>query len=220
MKRRFTLIELLVVIAIIAILAAMLLPALAQARAKARQVSCLSQLKQLGLGLILYADSHDGRYINAAPIAGMPRGSQGDNVCWWRFYVQPYVGDWQVLVCQVGLRTVANAPDSTNQFHFNYGYNNALGSRTTSSVTTPSMLLAFSDASHWNSDGCGGRSAAWSRCDLRPAGNACGANTAGNWVSLCTRHNNGSNIVYVDGHADLKNALNIHALVPALVTPL
>jgi prepilin-type N-terminal cleavage/methylation domain-containing protein/prepilin-type processing-associated H-X9-DG protein len=220
MRRRFTLIELLVVIAIIAILAAMLLPALAQARSKARQVSCLSQLKQLGLGLIMYADSHDGRYVNPQPVAGMPLGGQANNVCWWRFYVQPYVGDWQVLVCPVGLRTVANAPDSTNQFHFNYGYNENLWNRTTSSVTTPSMLLAFSDASHWSAAGCGGRSAAWARCDLRPAGNACGANTSGNWVNFCTRHNNGSNLVYVDGHADFMNALKIHATVPALVTPL
>ena len=57
---RFTLIELLVVIAIIAILAAMLLPALSAARASARSANCISNIKQLGLANIMYADNHKG----------------------------------------------------------------------------------------------------------------------------------------------------------------
>ncbi|MBE6380478.1 MAG: DUF1559 domain-containing protein [Lentisphaerae bacterium] len=64
-KSTFTLIELLVVIAIIAILAAMLLPALSAARERARQANCISQLKQIGLAQMMYADANKS-YISCA----------------------------------------------------------------------------------------------------------------------------------------------------------
>ena len=58
-RRGFTLIELLVVIAIIAILAAILFPVFAQAREKARQTACVSNMKQIGIGVTMYAQDYD-----------------------------------------------------------------------------------------------------------------------------------------------------------------
>jgi prepilin-type N-terminal cleavage/methylation domain-containing protein/prepilin-type processing-associated H-X9-DG protein len=97
-RRGFTLIELLVVIAIIAILAAILFPVFARAREKARQISCLSNMKQLGMALMMYAqdwdDTYPRCYIYMDPSKG---GSAGYHH--WSGITAPYVTNWNVYVC-------------------------------------------------------------------------------------------------------------------------
>ena len=91
MRRGFTLIELLVVIAIIAILAAILFPVFARAREKARQASCTSNLKQIALAVLMYAQDYDEKIVS-----GSGYRSQSIN---WQCKVQPYIKNWDVFLC-------------------------------------------------------------------------------------------------------------------------
>ena len=94
-KACFTLIERLVVIAIIAILAAILLPALNSARNRANTASCISNLKQLGTAGMMYADAHDGYFHPINQILG----SSGGNVEWTEYFVDNYLGSIDVMNC-------------------------------------------------------------------------------------------------------------------------
>jgi len=88
----FTLIELLVVIAIIAILAAILFPVFAQAREKARQISCLSNLKQIGTGMLMYSQDFDETWMPSRTPA------PGGNWYEWSVLVQPYIKNGSTVV--------------------------------------------------------------------------------------------------------------------------
>ena len=96
MRRGFTLIELLVVIAIIAILAAILFPVFAKAREKARQASCLSNTKQIGIAIQSYAQDFDERL----PMTYFYGGAAGSPPLYWPMDVmQPYIKNWQMNIC-------------------------------------------------------------------------------------------------------------------------
>jgi prepilin-type N-terminal cleavage/methylation domain-containing protein/prepilin-type processing-associated H-X9-DG protein len=123
-RHGFTLIELLVVIAIIAILAAILFPVFAQARAKARQTTCLSNMKQIGTGLMMYTQDYDEVLPGVDPSNGHAAG-YGRDLGWnepfkagvpatyrnWARDVQPYIKNYGVYKC----------PETTPRTSFNGG---------------------------------------------------------------------------------------------------
>ncbi len=117
----FTLIELLVVIAIIAILAAILFPVFAQAREKARSISCLSNQKQIGTGIMMYVQDYDEMFPNNPCNINNPSNAFwnpfGGGVCpfpppvGWGDQVQPYIKNTQVYKCPD-----VSIPGSTNPY--------------------------------------------------------------------------------------------------------
>ncbi|MCX7598387.1 MAG: DUF1559 domain-containing protein [Armatimonadetes bacterium] len=188
MRKGFTLIELLVVIAIIAILAAILFPVFARAREKARQTSCLSNLKQVGLGALMYAQDYDEI---------LPCGDRTAQV-WWYEIIQPYIKNRQIYVCP-----------SWAGSSLGYGINSCMmcphwcvrsSWPRLGQIKRPAEILFIADASAWLA--CWG-TVAWA--------NVCQATwcNPNRQVEANTRHNGGSNILYVDGHAKWHNWVEI-----------
>ncbi len=204
-RKGFTLIELLVVIAIIAILAAILFPVFAKAREKARQTSCLSNLKQLALGMAMYCQDADETF------ALNTNWPQPDYQRTLPDVLNAYTKNYQIWICPTDHYTIvqSNTPPSPDAYwspnftQISYAYNYRLGNRgtplTLGNVRRPSECCLFVDA--MNYDFC-------SEPRRMAFAGVCGWNTytgtaiGSQWeIADNCRHNGGENVAYVDGHA-------------------
>lgn len=222
-NKGFTLIELLVVIAIIAILAAILFPVFAKAREKARQASCLSNLKQLGLGLMQYVQDYD----ETLPTYYWGEGNAGNpySATWWGS-AAPYVKNlgiykcpsngrmghntWGVWVTGNPANAAFNVPSFTNSYGYNEEIANVAGGTTQSMFKYPAEIVVLADCS---SSWIGGYwSAPWPdrallrRIAFASSGWGCGCGPPAinsltwPWEDQAL-HNGGQNIAFADGHA-------------------
>ena len=192
MRRIFTLIELLVVIAIIAILAAILFPVFAQARAKARQISCLSNMRQLGLGLAMYAQDYDEMlfffghnvdYSRSNPT--VPLGASAANR-WWN-QILPYTTNIPgLLICPDDAK---KTPNSTDNKPRSYVANRAAESLTLAAVETPAEIIVVSEKGTPFDD-------SW----FEPPKNLYDKPGFSEPVLAMTRHQSRVNCAFFDGH--------------------
>jgi len=187
-RRGFTLIELLVVIAIIAILAAILFPVFAKAREKARQASCLSNIRQINTALLSYAQDYDERMV--------PRYYTGYN---WHLTTAPYIKNMQIFLC----------PSTSN---YSYGYaQDSLSWQAIGAFASPSETLMVCDVGMcFNSSG----TTSWDWHINTPTGSyAALAVKPADELALPVAgdpawgqrprpiHNEGCNVGFLDGHA-------------------
>lgn len=186
MRRGFTLIELLVVIAIIAILAAILFPVFARAREKARQTSCLSNLKQLGVASLMYAQDYDEVFPRT-------RGGGPPYIGpYWQEVIEPYVKNRQIFACpSEKTREVGYGPSC--RIFTNGGAGLDIGKVTLPAET--GMLVDYGGASPFNP------AAGSAGYYIHPPSRTQCTGSATCPSSVSNRHNGGCNVVLCDGHA-------------------
>ncbi len=195
MRKGFTLIELLVVIAIIAILAAILFPVFAKAREKARQSSCLSNVKQIVLGMQMYVQDYDEVFPIGTSYWYDPDHPAGPDSGPWFALIMPYVKNEQIFVCPSHRFTASWSAGWTqwNGFTLSYGANMDLRARILASLHQPAewvWLVEYNNFSQYWYDGSGRGCATLPNDSYRP------------WGSHAQfEHNDQMNLGFCDGHA-------------------
>ncbi len=196
-RRGFTLIELLVVIAIIAILAAILFPVFAKAREKARQTSCLSNVKQLTLAILQYTQDYDDTLPFAMIYAG--GGTLRDQITGWtRDYwsygnlILPYVKNLQIFACPSRKNHMPGYAYAVQCGYFGGGGTTSWYTGQPLGVATnPAATVLLCDHHEIYSNGAGyDYNFAWYSSDYT---------ISNGWMP--TLHNDGFNIGFLDGHA-------------------
>jgi prepilin-type N-terminal cleavage/methylation domain-containing protein/prepilin-type processing-associated H-X9-DG protein len=220
-RRAFTLIELLVVIAIIAILAAMLLPALAAAKQRAWTTSCTSNLHQIGLGMRMFADDNNELYPES-----------GDTIYWgsidpttlkpsWMQQIFPYVGNTNVYDCpsNVQLPTPLQGPfNYFNGCNAAYVVNGSFAAVKSTSILFPSAFVLGGDTAGTKSNGAGLQFDPLDADKDDYTQNCVGGAASPAITEYWQIHSKGQNVSFADGHSKWYKGYNAGEMTFAYTT--